>query len=540
MMDLFAQNLALLQERDPGLAQAVAQANPPPGARLDLARNGQPVLMMEGARLMSGVDPAEEGRTLAAAAPSGPLVVFGLGLGYHLEPLAGRDLLVVQPDHGFLRLALSARDLGPLLGKITLVSEPPPPPALAGRSLFRHRASAKAWPLAAAALERALSRANLAPARPDRPRVLVVPALDGGSAPMAAWCAQALVDLGADAAVTPLGPAQDFYRQIKRLHPDHQEKALFHLTRSLSELTLATARERQPHLVLALAQAPLDPKAIAGLKETGAVTAMWFVEDFRQRSWFREVAPRYDRFFHIQGAEMAGVLTNLGVAGAFLPMAAHAPLHHPRQSSPGAGPAPAGRACFVGAAYPNRAAFFRSLLAAGVPLALYGPDWAELDGLASAAELPGQRLSPQQTAGVYARAGLVVNQHSGPGLDYPLGEADFVNPRCFEAAACGALLLTDRARGLDKLLRPEREALFFRDAAEAAEIARHYLAHPEQAAPLARAGRAAVLASHTYHHRMETLLEACLGPAGAQAENPRPGAPDQGVARKLLTYLGPG
>jgi len=47
----------------------------------------------------------------------------------------------------------------------------------------------------------------------------------------------------------------------------------------------------------------------------------------------------------------------------------------------------------------------------------------------------------------------------------------------------------------------------FTDAAELHDLVRHYLAHPEERAWLAAAGRARVLAEHTYRHRMQRLLE---------------------------------
>jgi spore maturation protein CgeB len=46
-----------------------------------------------------------------------------------------------------------------------------------------------------------------------------------------------------------------------------------------------------------------------------------------------------------------------------------------------------------------------------------------------------------------------------------------------------------------------------RDAGELRERVRHYLAHPDERAALAAAGRRRVLAEHTYRHRMERLLE---------------------------------
>jgi spore maturation protein CgeB len=61
---------------------------------------------------------------------------------------------------------------------------------------------------------------------------------------------------------------------------------------------------------------------------------------------------------------------------------------------------------------------------------------------------------------------------------------------------------------LPPLLRRGSEVVTFADAGELRELVQYWLARPEERAAIAAAGRARVLAEHTYRHRMETLLEA--------------------------------
>jgi spore maturation protein CgeB len=73
--------------------------------------------------------------------------------------------------------------------------------------------------------------------------------------------------------------------------------------------------------------------------------------------------------------------------------------------------------------------------------------------------------------------------------------------RLFEAAACGAPVISDHWPGLAELLTPGREVLIAHDAADVV----HYLREigPELRAQIAQAARARVLAAHTAAHRAQ-------------------------------------
>jgi spore maturation protein CgeB len=109
-----------------------------------------------------------------------------------------------------------------------------------------------------------------------------------------------------------------------------------------------------------------------------------------------------------------------------------------------------------------------------------------------------------------ARSRLTFNRH----IDVAGDNAN--NMRLYEATGVGTLLVTDRKRNLGELFEPGREVVVYSDAAEAARLINYYLAHPDEAAEIARAGQARTLRDHTYRRRMEALvplLEACLARA---------------------------
>ncbi|WP_461210301.1 glycosyltransferase family protein [Desulfocurvus sp. DL9XJH121] len=103
-------------------------------------------------------------------------------------------------------------------------------------------------------------------------------------------------------------------------------------------------------------------------------------------------------------------------------------------------------------------------------------------------------------APVFGRSRMVVNQSAA-------GEINF---RTFQAAACGAAVLTeDIANGQNEIFTPGEDLLVYPrgDAEAAAAVAGEWLARPEALAEVARAGRDLVLSAHSDRVRARTILE---------------------------------
>ncbi len=99
-----------------------------------------------------------------------------------------------------------------------------------------------------------------------------------------------------------------------------------------------------------------------------------------------------------------------------------------------------------------------------------------------------------------ARSRITLNRHIN------VAENNANNMRLFEATGVGTMLLTDRKDNLGELFEIDKEIVCYSSQEEAAELIRHYLAHPEQAEAIAKAGQARTLREHTYQHRIEELL----------------------------------
>lgn len=99
-----------------------------------------------------------------------------------------------------------------------------------------------------------------------------------------------------------------------------------------------------------------------------------------------------------------------------------------------------------------------------------------------------------------ARSRITLNRH----INVAKNNAN--NMRLYEATGVGTMLLTDRKDNLHELFDIGREVVAYSSKEEAAELVRHYLAHPEEAAQIARAGQARTLRDHTYVQRMQELV----------------------------------
>ena len=100
-----------------------------------------------------------------------------------------------------------------------------------------------------------------------------------------------------------------------------------------------------------------------------------------------------------------------------------------------------------------------------------------------------------------ARSRITVNRH----IDVAENYAN--NMRLFEATGCGALLVTDYRDNLDELFTIGKEVVAYRSPEECAALIQYYLAHPQEAAAIAQAGRMRTLRDHGYDQRMAQTAE---------------------------------
>ena len=275
----------------------------------------------------------------------------------------------------------------------------------------------------------------------------------------------------------------------------------------ISQAIRARVEVFEPDLVLCLAQAPVSRQLLKTLARDKVTTAMWFVEDYRVFPYWRAVAPLYDFFFVIQKEPFFEKLAAAGARAAYLPLAALPSFHRPlgeEELSVAERRHYGSAVSFMGAGYPNRRRAFRQL--SHLDFKIWGSDWNGEVSLAPFLQDGGARIEPEQAIKIFNASAINLNLHSSVQAKELVPAGDFVNPRTFEIACCGAFQLVDRRGLLPELFR-EDELATFTSMPELLDAIPYYLARPDERRELAMRGRARVLAEHTYQHRMAALVE---------------------------------
>ena len=518
---MLALNLDACGRSAPRLAAEIAAAATPTTHVLSQAPGGEPLLAVGGIALQHPRDPRGDGVRWARAAvekleTSGAAraIVVGLGLGYHVEALAERfagEIVVVEPDPAVWRCALAARDLRPLLTRIVACRGDESDSAVSGGKtrVLQHAPSAlRADGAHRALFEQLVGRST---ANGLRLRVLVVSPIMGGSLPIARYATRALAALGHEVRLLDLSGFQDGLTGMSVFGARRRRQAELEsgLCNVLGMGVAAAAESFAPDLVLALAQAPLDAQALAAIGRTGAIRALWFVEDFRRFTYWREVASQYDHVLTIQTDECFAALRGATDARlTYLPCAFDPEEHRPIDLTDEERETLCSDVSFVGAGYRNRRVAFRRFL--DLDFRIWGSEWGGAQDLERVVQRGSARISTEESVRIFNATRVNLNLHSSTyhdGVD-PLG--DFVNPRTFELAGCGAFQIVDRRQLLADAFVPGSEIAVAESVAEMRDLTRHYLAHGDERLAMAQRAHARALAQHTYQHRMQALIAAVV------------------------------
>ena len=236
----------------------------------------------------------------------------------------------------------------------------------------------------------------------------------------------------------------------------------------------------KPDLVLWVESGLVD---LAPLEHIKAPTAAWFI-DSQNPDKLRahlQVAPLFDHVF----VAHKGVLSAFDDSAHWLPLACDPEIHTPRP-----GIEPTCDLAYVGNAYGD---------------GLYTKRMNAMRDLA-------QRYSTRFGSNVYFQDMADVYAGARIGWNMSLTGGDIVM-RVFEVMCSGRPLVTDLApeSGLLGLFCEDTELLAYGGDDEMLASINLLLAEPGYANEVGAAGRAAVLAAHTYAHRAREILAVCGG-----------------------------
>lgn len=542
-MELFEKNLKALTAKNPALARRVANAAPMPGLVVAESRSGLPVLKIGALALHSPYHPETEGEkfsTLAPANKDATLIVFGFGFGYHLEKIVERPgrVIVIEPSCAIIKAGFERRDLASVIERIDIVT--PEGFAQTAQLLnplqtewLDHEPSARIFRNDHDRLFQPFAVCKYA--MENRLKIMVIGPAHGGTVPTAVSCARALGQLGFEVDFVDNTPRRPEMLSIEDITPNKSHTATLKKLFSdyLGERIAARADHFRPDMILALAQAPLAPAVIERLKKLDIPIIFWFVENHRATPYWKTVAPHYDYFFAMQKGEFLDDLARAGARyAAYLPQAADPAVHHPAKIPQAQMEKYGSPLSFMGAGYPNRRKFFAGLL--DLPLAVWGTEWDLNTPLGQRVKNANRRMAPEEYVKVFLASGINLNLHSSlshPGID-PI--MDFVNPRTFEIAACGAFQLTDHRSELPEMFKIGEEIEVFHTVEELRDKIAYYLPRPDEREKIAKAGMRRVLKEHTFVHRLAEMMSAILPVEQERMNRRRAKAPSVNDADSMI------
>lgn len=522
-MELFEKNLAVLKAKNPSLASTIERLPEEAAPPITYAKSGDPVPYVKGIYLHSSYNPLSEAKKFIDTyelAGCRTVLVLGLGLAYHVKELIRRTdvpIVVIERAPEMLSAALKTVPLDDVLSRVELIVAEPPEAvakskavqeALSGRyALVAHppslRSSADYYNALVKEFEKAQPRRNQ-----GRLRVLVVSPLYGGSMTIAKYAARALERIGCK---VDFVDNSRFYPPYKTLESGLKNKKnkdwlTKYYTHFLSLYAYAKVKEFEPDLVFALAQAPLDEDCLKTLASEKVKTAFWFVENYRVLTYWRSLAWQYNYFFTIQRGEFYKKLSELGALNySYLPLACDPSMHRPMDLSNEESATYGGDLSFAGMGYYNRQLTFQGLLDFK-DLKIWGTGW-DPNVFGAVLQNRGAEFDEETMVKIYNASKINLNLHSST---YSAGVepgGDFVNPRTFELAGCGAFQLLDKRTELGELFSIGEEVVCFNDLHDLREKIRYYLDHPAERAQIAEKARARALRDHTYDLRMKQMLK---------------------------------
>lgn len=521
-MEYLNANLERLRQTAPDLAGAVRDS---PGGVLTVvpSREGSPSATYGGQWIHSAYDPKKEARSwveqqLKEWKSDEAAVVLGVGLLHHVEALAislppDAGMVVVVPDMSVLKDAMGARPFGSWVNRIQWVTgtvEDMAAQLAAQPSPLRFLTYGAAARLHADAHQQLQKRLGqiMAGKAGGQLHVAVVGPIYGGSLPIARHVVSALNELGHRVTWLDHHLHQGSYDALGSFREERHRLTLqSRFAEVLSLSTMAHLAEDPPDLVLALAQAPLTLAVLQHLRKKKFLTAMWFVENYRHLTYWRQLAAGYDYWFVIQQGDCPDALKRAGATHVhYLPMAADPNVHRPVTLTTAEQQEYGADVSFVGAGYANRRKLLPQWLSKEWTLKLWGNEWDGALDLLSVLQRNGARIDMDTCIKVFNATAVNLNVHScsGMGLD---PQPDFVNPRTFELAACGAFQLVDERTLLPDLFTPE-EVVRFRKPEEVPQLIRTWVKDGTGRRDYADASRRRVLRDHTYRHRVQELLAA--------------------------------
>ncbi|GAA3656019.1 CgeB family protein [Microbacterium marinilacus] len=295
--------------------------------------------------------------------------------------------------------------------------------------------------------------------------------------------------------VLGLGPAQPRLRpqRVQNVAGIISERSP-RLASKLQSKLVTAALEFKPDVLVSVDRR-LTSESVRRIGASGTKTALWFPDHVHNLGRLDVLLAGYDFLFFKNPILVSQLAEIYGVRAVYLPEGANPTWHRP-VGEYGVDPS----IVVAGNVYPTRALLLQRLLEAGIPLRIFGAPiapWIEFPDLRQLHE--NFSVTREEKARAFRSSTAVLNN---------LHPAEFAGSNCrmFEAAASGAVVLTEPRQGMEELFEYGREVVPFRSFDQLVEAYRRLVAHPEEGRAIADAAAARAAREHTWDQRLDQLL----------------------------------
>ena len=296
--------------------------------------------------------------------------------------------------------------------------------------------------------------------------------------------------------VTQLGPAHSRGRsRLVDRAAGLARQALPRLDERAQDRIVRAALDADCEIIINL-DSYLLPRVVTRLRSSGARVAFWFPDAVANLGRQLMLLAPYDAIFFKEPFLTDRLRAMLDLPVYYLPEACNPRWHRPVAQ---AGTEP----CLViaGNMYPSRVRLLDRLIAKGIPLRLYGGGFPRWIGETAVRTVhTGRYVTREEKARVFRSAAGVLNTM------HP-AEVSGVNARLFEAAGCGAAVLTEFRPTVPELFEVGKEVLVFHDFDDLVEQATRLLSEHGLTARLGDAAAQRAHRDHTYDLRVTAILE---------------------------------
>jgi spore maturation protein CgeB len=516
---MYASNLAVLKERFPKAHALVTASTPSDSGDISVRGTKDGAVIYQGSTCLDHAEkPLAAGEAWIRRSlleqrfqKADEIVVVGFGAGYHIQAMLElweKPIACCEPDISVFSKALRVRDLRPILTKISRLSVGEDTSSLevsSGSELLVRPQSAI---LHATFVERAKSSFYSKRGFSDlRPKIAVLGPFHGGTLPTATYTYQALQRMGHRVRGIDVSGFNDGFMLLEQFVKNEARQSAMRglYVELVSQVLLESLDEKPIDILICMAQAPISAKALTELRSRGVITVLWFVEDYLRFTYWREMAKYYDFVFTIQKGDCIDKIKAAGAGEVhYLPTACDPFFHVPLELSKEDQERWGSPISFVGAGYHNRVQTFASL--ANYPFKIWGSEWPNGKPFDRLVQEESRRIKPEEYIKIFNATDVNLNLHSSSERDGVDPSGDFVNPRTFELASCGAFQLCDERQLLPELFEVGREIITFSSHEEMREKMEYYLARPEERKAISERARDRVLKDHSYGRRMEQML----------------------------------